>query len=725
MAVTSTPTPDILPRIAKESGISLQQAKATVALLEDGATVPFIARYRKEKTGGLDDLQVISVRDWLHKLTELEQRRETVLNTIREQDKLTPELEKQILSAQTMAILEDIYLPYKPKRRTRATIAKEKGLEPLAGKIFAQQGADPQELAGTYIHSELGVPDVETALSGASDIIAEWISETADVRAALRSLFANKAQLHSTLAKKQDAEKIKRDSKFADWIDWIEPAAKAPSHRILALLRGQNEGVLSVHAVPEEDDALQVLSRKVVLGRGADSRFTAQAAEDSYKRLLKPSLENELITHLKQQADTTAVQVFADNLRELLMSSPFGRRPVLALDPGLRTGCKLVCLDAQGALVHNSTIYPLPPRNQKMESEDSLRGLVEKYHIEAIAVGNGTGGREAADFCRSLNLTRNGAPLPVEMVNESGASIYSASKAARDEFPDHDVTVRGAVSIGRRLQDPMSELVKIDPKSIGVGQYQHDVDQKLLKTALDDVVTGCVNAVGVELNMAGRELLTGVSGINDKLAKAIVQHRNQNGPFASRAQLKKVSGLGPKAFEQCAGFLRIRDAKNPLDASAVHPERYAVVQSMAKDIGCSVKDLIADASQRTNIQLERYKSEEVGLPTLQDIMKELEKPGRDPRQGFEEFSFAEGVTELTDLQPRMLLPGVVTNVTAFGAFVDVGVHQDGLVHISRLADEFVKDPSQVVKVGQKVQALVLEVDIPRKRISLSMRPSDR
>ncbi|MFW5801371.1 MAG: helix-hairpin-helix domain-containing protein, partial [Spirochaeta sp.] len=564
------------------------------------------------------------------------------------------------------------------------------------------------------------------ALQGASDIIAEWINEDTEVRGSLRSLFDEQAQLQSTPAKGQDAEKLKKDSKFADWLHWNEPAKKAPSHRILALLRGRAEGVLSIHAAPDEGLAMQRIEQKVLRGKAADSRLVASAARDAYTRLLKPSLENELLTKLKQRADAAAVDVFTDNLCELLMSPPFGRKPVLALDPGLRTGCKLVCLDNQGALTFSTTIYPLPPKNQHDESTRVLRELTKRFEIAAIAVGNGTGGREAADFVRSVGLqSPQGRMLPVEMVNESGASIYSASQTARDEFPDQDVTVRGAVSIGRRLQDPMSELIKIDPKSIGVGQYQHDVDQKLLRTGLDDVVTGCVNAVGVELNMAGRELLRAVSGISDKLAQNIIRYRQEHGPISSRSELKKIAGLGPKAFEQCAGFLRISGAGNPLDASAVHPESYGVVKQMAGDLNCKISDLMQKPELRRSINLEQYVSTDTGLPTLRDIMAELEKPGRDPRQGFAEFRFADGVNEIKDLREKMLLPGVVTNVTAFGAFIDIGVHQDGLVHISRLADDFVRDPHAIVKVGQKVQVTVLEVDVPRKRISLSMRPSDR
>ncbi|WP_460057239.1 Tex family protein [Spirochaeta dissipatitropha] len=710
----------IIERTARETGISIAQVSAAAELLNDGATVPFIARYRKERTGGLEDVQIISIRDSLEKLKELEDRRTFVLKSIADQDKLSPELEKEIKAAETMARLEDIYLPYRPKRRTRASIARERGLEPLAEIIFSQKGCRPPEKAVDFVNPELEVPDVDSALQGASDIIAEWINEDADVRTELRSLFETKAKLISVPAKGQDTEKLKSDSKFADWLDWSEIAADAPSHRILAILRGKAEGVLAVHAVPEDETAMRAIERRVVKGRSEDSNFVRTAAEDAYQRLLKPSLENELLSRLKQRADFAAVQVFSENISELLMSPPFGRKPVLALDPGLRTGCKLVCLDSQGKLVFNTAIYPLPPGNKKEESAGIIRELVKKFRIEALAVGNGTGGREAADFCRSLQLG-----IPVEMVNESGASIYSASQTARDEFPDFDVTVRGAVSIGRRLQDPMSELIKIDPKSIGVGQYQHDVDQKLLKTSLDDVVTGCVNKVGVELNMAGRELLRSVSGISDKIAKSIVTFRNGEGAIASRAQLKKIPGIGPKAFEQCAGFLRISGAKNPLDSSAVHPESYAVVQKMAKDLGCSVHDLMNDASLRKKIDLKKYISDDTGMPTLMDIMAELEKPGRDPRQGFEEFSFADGVNEISDLREHMLLPGVVTNVTAFGAFVDIGVHQDGLVHISRLADEFVQDPHKVVKVGQKVNVLVLDVDSKRKRISLSMRKSDR
>ena len=697
--------------IAQELNISPQQVLATAKLLEEGATIPFIARYRKEATGSLDEVAIQQIRDRLEQLAELDKRREAIRASLQERDLLTPELQAQIDAAPTMAQLEDIYLPYRPKRRTRATIAKEKGLEPLADLLMQQDGKPID--ARPFINAEKGVASEADAWAGAMDIIAERISEDARIRGQQRDLFERRAQLQSSVVKKKQDEA----AKFRDYFEWQEPLDKAPSHRILAVLRGEREGFLTIHAQPNPDEALTALEKMVVKkGQGPAAEKVREAARDAYKRLLAPSLEGETLRAAKERADAEAIQVFVRNLRELLLASPMGQKRVLAVDPGFRTGCKVVVLDAQGNLKHYCAIFPTQSERQKEQAAATVRELCQKFKIEAIAVGNGTASRETEAFLRELQLD-----APVVMVDESGASIYSASEAARDEFPDHDVTVRGSVSIGRRLQDPLAELVKIDPKSIGVGQYQHDVDQSALKKSLDDVVMSCVNAVGVEVNTASAQLLTYVSGLGPQLAKNIVKYREENGPFRKRQDLTNIPRFGAKTFEQAAGFLRIHASENPLDASAVHPERYALVERMARDIGCAVRDLMRDPALRKKIDLKKYVGGDVGLPTLQDILAELEKPGRDPRPQFEAFSFSDAVHELTDLKPGMVLPGIVTNVTNFGAFVDIGVHQDGLVHISQLADKFVKDPNTVVKVRQKVQVKVVEVDAARKRIALTMR----
>ncbi|MCK9264070.1 MAG: RNA-binding transcriptional accessory protein [Deltaproteobacteria bacterium] len=702
--------------IARELGIRPQQVSSAAGLLAEGATVPFIARYRKELTGSLDEVVVAAIRERLSELKALDMRREAVIRSLTEQGVLTEDLSAAVNGARTLPELEDIYLPYRPKRRTRAIMAREKGLAPLADVLFRQEiGTDPQAEAKAFVDPEKGVENVEQALAGARDIVAERIAEDAEVRAALRALFEKEAQLRSEVytGAEEDA------ATYRDYFNWQEKAAAAPSHRILAIFRGNREALLKISLRPPQDRALAVLAGMVLQGKCPCAEQVALAAEDGYKRLLTPSLENEMKAALKERADHGAIAVFARNLRELLMAPPLGGRRVLAIDPGYRTGGKVVCLDAQGALLHHDVIYPAASSEKKIEEAGrTLKSLAKRFGIEAIAIGNGTASRETERFVRGLKLE-----MPVIVVNESGASVYSASEAARREFPDHDVTVRGAVSIGRRLMDPLAELVKIDPKSIGVGQYQHDVDQAKLKRKLDDVVESCVNAVGVEVNTASPELLTFVSGLGPVLAANMVAYRDKNGPFTRRTDLKQVPRLGAKAFELSAGFLRIRGGAHPLDASAVHPERYALVERMARDLGCSLEDLVRSGSLRERIDLKRYADGSVGMPTLKDIMAELDKPGRDPRESFEEFSFAEGVTGLDDLEPGMELPGIVTNVTNFGAFVDIGVHQDGLVHISQLADRFVKDPHQVVSVGRQVRVKVLEVDRVRKRISLSMKSS--
>jgi uncharacterized protein len=701
--------------IADELGIEQRQVRAVDELLAEGATVPFIARYRKERTGSLDEVAITSIRDRLAQLAELDKRREAILKSLEERELLTDELKAAIEAAETMAALEDIYLPYRPKRRTRATIAREKGLEPLAQTIFAQEAAtDPLQEAAAFVNEELGVASAEDALTGARDIIAEWVNEDADTRQAMRQRFARDGVAQSKVVKDKEEEGIK----YRDYFDCQEGVSRAPSHRVLAMFRGESEGYLRLAIRPPEEEALGSLRRGFVTGQGPASEQMNLAVEDSYKRLLAPSIETDIRRELKERADEEAIHVFARNVRDCLMAPPLGEKAVLAIDPGFRTGCKVVCLDRQGKLLHNTIIYVAQSEKLAGEAAKTITELVRRFDVEAIAIGNGTASRETEAFVRGLDLSKT---VPVVVVNESGASVYSASEVARAEFPDHDVTVRGAVSIGRRLMDPLAELVKIDPKSIGVGQYQHDVDQGKLKGSLDDEVMSCVSAVGVEVNTASRELLTYVPGLGPAMAKNIVEHRNQNGAFGSRAQLKKVPRLGPKAYEQAAGFLRVRAADSPLDASAVHPESYPIVDQMARDTGCSVGDLMRNERLRQQIDLKRYVSDTAGLPTLTDIMQELARPGRDPRDPFEAFSFAEGVNTIDDVVPGMRLPGIVTNVTNFGAFVDIGVHQDGLVHISQLADRFVRDPAEVVKVNQKVTVTVLEVDKARNRISLSMR----
>jgi len=688
--------------VAKELGVEVGRVRAAARLLAEGATVPFIARYRKEATGSLDEVEVATVRDRMAQLAELDRRRATILASLEERGLLHGVLRERIEAAPTATALEDLYLPHRPKRRTRATLAREAGYEPLARALLAQTGADI-DLSG---HA-----DREAALTGARDILAEETSEDAAVRRDLRRLFSERAVLSSTVVEKRKADA----GKFRDWFDWSEPLARAPSHRVLAILRGGNEGYLRVHARPDEGDALVRLKRRYLRGRGFATEQVELALEDAYKRLLLPSLEREALKAAKERADVDAIRVFVTNLRELLMAPPFRDKRLLAIDPGFRTGCKVAALDARGALLHHTTIYPTVGKGQREEAAREVRELVRRWRPEAFAVGNGTAGRETEAFLREL-----GTGVPIITVDEAGASIYSASEIARDEMPDHDVTVRGAVSIGRRLQDPLAELVKLDPKSIGVGQYQHDVDQGALKTALDDTVTSCVNAVGVDLNTASAPLLTYVAGLGPALAGNVVRWREAHGPFRTRRDLLKVPRLGEKAFEQAAGFLRIPGGKHPLDGSAVHPERYALVERMAHDQGCTVGDLLADERRRAKIDLDRYVDVGVGRPTLTDILEELARPGRDPRAAFQTFSFAD-VHAIGDLRPGMILPGVVTNVTAFGAFVDVGVHQDGLVHVSQLADRWVSDPNEVVRVRQQVQVRVLEVDTERNRIALSLK----
>ena len=701
-------------KISEELSLKAKQTQAVVDLLEQGSTVPFIARYRKEATGSLDERVITTIRDRLAQLRELDKRRKTILETIESSGKLTDELKEKILAAPTMAVLEDLYLPYKPKRRTRATIAKEKGLEGLAEAIFGQGDIDPYEKAQEYIDQEKGVETANDALAGARDIMAEWICEDEQVRSAMRDIYNRLAIMESKVV----SDKEQEGAKYKDYFDWEEPANKAPSHRVLAIRRGEKEGILRLRIRVPDDYATDQIESIVIKRNNATSEQVNLAIADGFKRLLSLSMTTEVRLENKKKADEEAIRVFADNLRQLLLAAPLGQKNVLAIDPGFRTGCKIVCLDRQGKLLKNDTIYPHNGSDSEIASGQKLKQLCEEYDVECIAVGNGTAGRETEAFIRKIDLGRN---IPVVMVNESGASIYSASDAAREEFGDYDLTVRGAVSIGRRLMDPLAELVKIDPKSIGVGQYQHDVDQIKLKACLDDTVVSCVNAVGVEVNTASKKLLMYVSGLGPQLAENIVAYRNENGPFTSRDQLKKVPKLGAKTFEQCAGFLRIRNAKNPLDASAVHPESYSIVNSMATDLGYSISDLMKDKQLRDKIDLSKYVNDTVGLPTLNDIISELAKPGRDPREKFMPFKFAENVNKIEDLTPGMKLPGIVTNITAFGAFVDIGVHQDGLVHISQMANRFIKDPTEVVKVHQHVNVTVMEIDIDRKRISLSMK----
>jgi uncharacterized protein len=697
--------------IAKELSIAPGQVAAVAGLLEGGATIVFIARYRKEATGSLDEVAVAAVRDRLLQLTDLDKRRAAILESLTERELLTEALARDIEAAKDMARLEDLYLPYRPKRRTRAAMARERGLAPLAELLLAQRGVNPEKEAARFVDPAKDVPDVTAALAGARDILAETVSEDARVRSSLRDLFTRRGRIVSRLVK----GKQEQAANYRDFFDRDESVRTVAGHRALAMFRGEREELLSLSLRPAEDEALALVTRLVVTGRGKDAEQVAEAATDAYKRLLGPSLENELRAAVKDRADKQAIAVFAANLRQVLLSAPLGQARVLALDPGFRTGAKLAVLDAQGGLLHHETIYPTGSERQREEAAATLRRLCAAHAIEAVAVGNGTAGRETEQFARSLSLG-----VPVILVNEAGASIYSASETARREFPDLDLTVRGAVSIGRRLLDPLAELVKIDPKSIGVGQYQHDVDQTALRQSLAEVVSSCVNAVGVDLNTASLELLTAVSGLGPSLAANILAHRQEHGPFRSRAELRKVKRLGPKAFEQAAGFLRLRGGP-ALDATAVHPERYALVGRMAKDLGCAVEELIHKASLRERIDPARYVSAEVGEETLRDILAELAKPGRDPRPAFTAFAFAEGVSDPSDLRPGMRLPGRVTNVTAFGAFVDVGVHRDGLVHVSHLSDTYVADPSRVVAAGQEVMVTVLEVDRERGRISLSLK----
>ena len=703
-----------IPHIARELHLAGEQVEATVGLLDDGATVPFIARYRKEHTGSLDEVAITSIRDRLSQLRELRDRREAILASLEKRGLLSAGLKKAVLAAESMAVLEDTYLPYRPRRRTRAAIARERGLESLALRLWGQGDFDVTTAADEYVNPQTGVDNVKEALSGARDIIAEWVSEDSTARRRIRELFWSQGTISATVTAGKDAAA----AKYRDYFDWREPIASVPSHRILAMLRGEKESLLSVRIAPPVSSATAILERIFVRGETEAAQQIRQAIRDRYKPLLESALETEARKVARVRAEDTAIGVFADNLRQLLLAPALGQQNTLALDPGFRSGCKLVCLDRQGHLLHHDTVYPLIGERGEQESARKILLLCRQYRIEAIAVGNGTAGRETQAFLRTLKLDPQ---IAVVMVNESGASVYSASEAARTEFPEQDITVRGAVSIGRRLMDPLAELVKIDPKSIGVGQYQHDVDQKALKQRLDDVVVSCVNQVGVELNTASRELLSYVSGLGPRLANAIVEYRNRNGPFASRDTLKKVPRLGPKAFEQAAGFLRIRAGVQPLDASAVHPESYPVVEAIARDLGRPPDELLGDAAIGGQIDPSRYVSDRIGLPTLNDIVAELARPGRDPRPEFEPFDFAAGVHRIEDLTVGMKLPGVITNVTGFGAFVDVGVHQDGLVHISQLAEGFVSNPADVVKVQQRVWVTVLEVDLERKRIALSLK----
>ncbi len=707
-------TESFISQIAHEQKLADRQVAAVHVLLDEGATIPFISRYRKEATGSLDEVAVAAVRDRLNQLRDLGDRRAAILKSLEKHGHLTDELKKKVQTAENLATLEDIYLPYRPKRRTRAVMAREKGLEPLALELLAQKGIDPEDAAAAFVDAEKGVASPADALAGARDIIAEIVNEDDRARARMRDLFFTKAMVRSRVITGME----ETGAKYRDYFDWEEPVAVIPSHRMLAIRRGEKEMALTFSVLPDEEAALKILEDLFVTGTGADTDQVRQSIIDGYQRLLSVSMETETRLFAKKRADAEAIRVFAGNLRQLLLAPPLGARRVMGIDPGFRTGCKVVCLDRQGKLLHNDTIFPHMSAAKARAEIDKIRQLCTRFRIEAIAVGNGTAGRETETFLRAIPFD---PAVQIIMVNESGASIYSASPVAREEFPDHDLTVRGAVSIGRRLMDPLAELVKIDAKSIGVGQYQHDVDQKQLKAALDDVVMRCVNHVGVDLNRASAPLLAYVSGLNAGIARNIVVHREANGPFSRRRELLKVARLGPKAFEQCAGFLRIPGAENPLDASAVHPESYPVVDAMAGDLGVTVGELIKDAGMRRRIDVSRYVTESIGLPTLKDILDELAKPGRDPRKRFEAFSFADGIEKIEDLRDDMTLPGVVTNITAFGAFVDIGVHQDGLVHISEMADRYVRNPADIVTVQQKVSVTVLNVDLARKRIALSMK----
>lgn len=701
-------------RISDLLNINIKYVDNTLELLDSGCTIPFISRYRKERTGGLDEVQITQIYELNERMKETAKRKETIIKTISEQGKLTPELEKRINECWEPEVLEDIYMPYKPKRRTRAQVARENGLEPLATIIMLQRDSAPETTARKFINEN--VKSEEDAIKGALDIIAENVSEDERSRSQLRNAFRRGAIITSKVIKsKADTDEA---AKYSDYFDFSEPLKRCSSHRLLAMRRGEKDGILRVSISADDEECVEKLKRLFVRGYGRCSTLVGEAVTDSFKRLLKPSIETEFATLSKENADGDAIAVFAENLRQLLLAAPLGQKRVMGIDPGFRTGCKVVCLDEQGNLLHHEAIFPHPPRNEQIEASTQIKEMVKKYGVEAIAIGNGTASRETDRFVKTLGLADS---IQVFTVSEDGASVYSASKTAREEFPDKDVTVRGAVSIGRRLMDPLAELVKIDPKSIGVGQYQHDVDQAKLKKSLDLTVESCVNSVGVNLNTASKHLLTYVSGLGPTLAQNIIDYRTANGAFRSRSQLLKVPRLGPSAFEQSAGFLRIPDAKNPLDNTAVHPESYKIVEKMAKDCGCSVAELIKDKDKRKSIRLDRYVSEKVGMPTLTDIMAELEKPGRDPREQLEEFEFDPNVSTPDDLVEGMVLPGIVTNITNFGAFVDIGVHQDGLVHISQLADRYVSDPIQVVKLHQHVMVKVIEVDRRRNRISLSMK----
>lgn len=702
--------------IAAELNIKTMQVENTVSLLDDGATIPFIARYRKEVTDSLDEVQISHIRDRIVQLRELDKRRKSIIESIREQGLLTDELGKQLNEAPTMSELEDIYLPYRPKRKTRATIAKTKGLEPLAKMIMAQYPLDLNAKALLFVDKEKGVETTEEALAGARDIIAEWVNENTFARKRMRNFFSREGKVAASLLKNKESDPEAR--KYEQYFDWNEPLSRAPSHRILAMFRGENEGYLKVEIEPTEEEALVILDKLFVKGGNESAAQVKMAVKDSYKRLLQPSMETEMRQLAKEKADTEAIRVFAENMRQLLLTPPLGQKNVLAIDPGFRTGCKVVCLDRQGNLLHNETIYPHPPQSEVKMAMNKIQTLVKAYKTDAIAIGNGTASRETENFIKHIKFDTD---VIAVVVSENGASVYSASDVARQEFPDYDVTVRGSVSIGRRLMDPLAELVKIDPKSIGVGQYQHDVNQKMLQQSLGDVVVSCVNNVGVEVNTASRQLLSFVSGVGDSLAKNIVEYRAKNGPFPTRESLKKVPRFGEKAFEQAAGFLRIRDSANPLDRSAVHPESYEIVYRMAEKVGATVEDLMGKDDLRKKINLKDFVGHRVGLPTLNDIMQELAKPGRDPRKKFEFFEFDKGIHTIEDVREGMVLPGIITNITNFGVFVDLGVHQDGLVHISQLAGRFVKDPNEVVKLHQKVMVKVLQVDRDRKRIQLTMR----
>ena len=698
--------------IAGELHLSEHAVENTLKLLDEGCTIPFISRYRKERTGGLDEVQITAISDRKERLQEIAKRKETIVKTISEQQKMTPELQKRIDDCWEMTTLEDIYLPYKPKRRTRAQVAREQGLEPLATLLMMQREANPEQVAKRFVKGDIAT--ATDAIKGAQDIIAEQVSEDERSRNQVRSAFRREAFIESKVVKaKKDTDEAQ---KYSDYFEWEEPLKRCSSHRMLAMLRGQSEGILRISLTIDDEEAIQRLQHNFVRGNGSCQRLVGEAVEDGYKRLLLPSIETEFTNMSKEKADEEAIRVFAENLRQLLLSAPLGQKRVMGVDPGFRTGCKVVCLDEQGNLLHHEAIFPHPPVNHRMQASVHMQEMIKKYQIEAIAIGNGTASRETKEFVS--DVTKD---IAVYVVSEDGASVYSASKVARDEFPDEDITVRGAVSIGRRLMDPLAELVKIDPKSIGVGQYQHDVDQTKLKHSLDHTVESCVNLVGVNLNTASQQLLTYVSGLGPVLAQNIVDYRRENGAFTSRAQLKKVPRLGPAAYQQCAGFLRIPNAKNPLDNSAVHPESYSVVEKMAQDCHCTVSDLISHPEKRAQIDIKHYVTDDIGLPTLTDIMKELEKPGRDPREQIEEFEFDASVQTIDDLREGMELPGIVTNITNFGAFVDIGVHQDGLVHVSQLADRFVSDPTQVVRLHQHVRVRVIGIDLRRQRISLSMK----